>query len=122
MEPIELRAGDDLEQLVRDAVSRGADALAMEGGDGSQAVVAMVAAELDLLYACIAVRPSGGFASRLCDPGGRAHPSSSVASRPSLDGHRRWRWWWCVTLTRRPRLLVPLPASDGDDRADDARR
>ena len=56
IEPIELRPGDDLEQLVRDAVSRGADALAMAGGDGSQAIVAMVAAELDLPHGCI---PSG---------------------------------------------------------------
>jgi diacylglycerol kinase family enzyme len=56
IEPIELRRGDDLEQLVRAAVERGADALAMAGGDGSQAIVAMVAAELDLPYACI---PSG---------------------------------------------------------------
>jgi diacylglycerol kinase family enzyme len=56
IEPIELRRGEDLETLVRDAVKRGADALAMAGGDGSQAIVAMVAAELDLPYACI---PSG---------------------------------------------------------------
>jgi diacylglycerol kinase family enzyme len=56
IEAIELRSGQDLEQLVRGAVARGADALAMAGGDGSQAVVAMVAAELDLPYACI---PSG---------------------------------------------------------------
>ena len=56
IEPIELRRGDDLEQLVRDAVGRGADGLAMAGGDGSQAIVAMVAAEHDLPYACI---PSG---------------------------------------------------------------
>src|SRR5581483_3317657 len=56
IEPIELRRGDDLETLVRDAVERGADALAMAGGDGSQAIVAMVAAEHDLPYACI---PSG---------------------------------------------------------------
>jgi diacylglycerol kinase family enzyme len=56
IEPIELRRGDDLEQLVRDAVGRGADALAMAGGDGSQAIVARVAAEHDLPYACI---PSG---------------------------------------------------------------
>lgn len=56
IEPVELRRGDDLEQLVRGAVARGADALAMAGGDGSQATVAMVAAELDLPYACI---PSG---------------------------------------------------------------
>jgi diacylglycerol kinase family enzyme len=56
IEPIELRHGDDLEQLVRDAVKRGADALAMAGGDGSQAIVARIASELDLPYACI---PSG---------------------------------------------------------------
>lgn len=56
IEPIELRLGEDLEELVRGAVARGADGLAMAGGDGSQAVVAMVAAELDLPYACI---PSG---------------------------------------------------------------
>ena len=37
IEPIELTRGTDLEQLVRDAVARGADGLAMAGGDGSQA-------------------------------------------------------------------------------------
>jgi diacylglycerol kinase family enzyme len=56
IEPIELRRGDDLEELVRSAVERGADGLAMAGGDGSQAVVAEIASELDLPYACI---PSG---------------------------------------------------------------
>ena len=40
IEPIELKPGDDLEVLVRGAVERGADGLAMAGGDGSQAVVA----------------------------------------------------------------------------------
>jgi diacylglycerol kinase family enzyme len=54
--PVELGPGDDLETLVRDAVEQGADALAMAGGDGSQAVVAGVASDLRLPYACI---PSG---------------------------------------------------------------
>jgi diacylglycerol kinase family enzyme len=62
IEPIELRRGDDLEQLVRGAVEQGADALAMAGGDGSQAVVAMVAAELDLPYACIPAGTRNHFA------------------------------------------------------------
>ena len=41
---------------MREAVGRGADGLAMAGGDGSQALVAAIAAEHDLPYACI---PSG---------------------------------------------------------------
>jgi diacylglycerol kinase family enzyme len=62
IEPIELKPGTDLEQLVRGAVADGADALAMAGGDGSQAVVAMVAAELDLPYACIPAGTRNHFA------------------------------------------------------------
>ncbi len=56
LEVVELAAGDKLEDLVRTAVGRGADGLAMAGGDGSQALVAAIAAEHDLPYACI---PSG---------------------------------------------------------------
>jgi diacylglycerol kinase family enzyme len=62
IEPIELKLGTDLEQLVRDAVDDGADALAMAGGDGSQAVVAMVAAEHGLPYACIPAGTRNHFA------------------------------------------------------------
>jgi diacylglycerol kinase family enzyme len=56
IEVVELHPGEDLVQLAEAAVGRGADALAMAGGDGSQAVVAEVAAAHDLPYACI---PSG---------------------------------------------------------------
>jgi diacylglycerol kinase family enzyme len=62
IEPIELKLGIDLEQLVRGAVADGADALAMAGGDGSQAVVAMVAAEQDLPYGCIPAGTRNHFA------------------------------------------------------------
>jgi diacylglycerol kinase family enzyme len=62
IQPIELKLGTDLEQLVRGAVADGADALAMAGGDGSQAVVAMVAAEQDLPYACIPAGTRNHFA------------------------------------------------------------
>ncbi|MDO8209585.1 diacylglycerol kinase family protein [Conexibacter sp. CPCC 206217] len=63
IEPIELGAPDwDLERLVRDAVAAGADGLAMAGGDGSQAIVAMVAAEYDLPYACIPAGTRNHFA------------------------------------------------------------
>jgi diacylglycerol kinase family enzyme len=62
IEPIELRRGDDLERLVHDAVDRGADALAMAGGDGSQATVAAIAAERGLPYACIPAGTRNHFA------------------------------------------------------------
>jgi diacylglycerol kinase family enzyme len=62
IKPIELKLGTDLEQLVRRAVDDGADALAMAGGDGSQAVVAMVAAEQGLPYACIPAGTRNHFA------------------------------------------------------------
>jgi diacylglycerol kinase family enzyme len=56
IEPLELGPGVDLRDLVEGAVKRGADALAMAGGDGSQAIVAEIAAREGLPYACI---PSG---------------------------------------------------------------
>ena len=62
IEPIELGPPWDLEALVRGAVDRGADALAMAGGDGSQAIVAAIAAELDLPYACIPAGTRNHFA------------------------------------------------------------
>ena len=62
IEPIELKLGEDLETLVRGAVDRGADGLAMAGGDGSQAVVAKVAAETGLPYACIPAGTRNHFA------------------------------------------------------------
>jgi Diacylglycerol kinase catalytic domain len=62
IEPIELKPGDDLETLVRRAVDRGADALAMAGGDGSQAIVAAVAAEHGLPYACVPAGTRNHFA------------------------------------------------------------
>jgi diacylglycerol kinase family enzyme len=62
IEPIELRPGSDLEALVRGAVLDGADGLAMAGGDGSQAVVAAIAAELDLPYACVPAGTRNHFA------------------------------------------------------------
>jgi diacylglycerol kinase family enzyme len=53
---VELLPGDDLATLVRESIDAGADAVAMAGGDGSQAVVADAAARADVPYACI---PSG---------------------------------------------------------------
>ena len=47
---------------MRDAVAAGADGLAMAGGDGSQAIVAAIAAELDLPYACIPAGTRNHFA------------------------------------------------------------
>lgn len=59
---VELTPGADLRQLVQAEVDAGADALAMAGGDGSQAVVAEIASENDLPYACIPAGTRNHFA------------------------------------------------------------
>jgi len=62
IEPVKLNLGDDLRALVKDAVERGADALAAAGGDGTQAIVADVASEYGLPYACIPAGTRNHFA------------------------------------------------------------
>ena len=62
IEPIELAPGEDLGGLAREAVAGGCDGLAMAGGDGSQAIVAAVASEHDLPYACIPAGTRNHFA------------------------------------------------------------
>lgn len=59
---VELTRGADLGQLVRAEVEAGADGLAMAGGDGSQAIVAEIAARHDLPYACIPAGTRNHFA------------------------------------------------------------
>ena len=51
-----LRAGEDLARLAEQAIANGADALGTAGGDGSQAVVAHVAARAQVPLVCV---PSG---------------------------------------------------------------
>jgi len=62
IETVVLSPGDDLEQLARDAVARGADVIGMAGGDGSQALVATIAAECDLPFVCIPAGTRNHFA------------------------------------------------------------
>jgi diacylglycerol kinase family enzyme len=53
IEPVVLAPGDDLLQLARQAVAGGADVVGMAGGDGSQALVAGVAATHDVGFVCV---------------------------------------------------------------------
>jgi diacylglycerol kinase family enzyme len=62
IDPVQLSPGQDLEALAREAVARGADGLAMAGGDGSQAIVAAVAAEHGLPFACVPAGTRNHFA------------------------------------------------------------
>ncbi|HEX5910797.1 MAG TPA: diacylglycerol kinase family protein [Thermoleophilaceae bacterium] len=62
IEPIELTPGQDLTALVQGAIDRGADGLAMAGGDGSQAIVAALAARHGLPYACVPAGTRNHFA------------------------------------------------------------
>jgi diacylglycerol kinase family enzyme len=60
--PIEVDWERGLRTMVEDAVAAGADALSMAGGDGSQAVVAALAAEIGLPYACVPAGTRNHFA------------------------------------------------------------
>ena len=62
IKPIELRRDDDFRQLVLAEIDAGADALAAAGGDGTQAIVAAIAAEHDLPFACIPAGTRNHFA------------------------------------------------------------
>ena len=53
IEPVVLGPGDDLLELAERAVAGGADVLGMAGGDGSQALVAGVAAAHDVAFVCV---------------------------------------------------------------------
>ncbi len=62
IETVMLERGDDLEQLARDAVARGADVIGMAGGDGSQALVAGIASEHGVPFVCIPAGTRNHFA------------------------------------------------------------
>ena len=62
VEPVELHLGDDLATLVRDAIAHGADAVGVAGGDGTQAIVAAIAAERGLPYVCVPAGTRNHFA------------------------------------------------------------
>jgi len=62
VEPVELHLGDDLATLVHDAVAKGADAVGVAGGDGTQAIVAAIAAEHGLPYVCVPAGTRNHFA------------------------------------------------------------
>lgn len=62
LETVVLEPGEDLGELVRSAVDRGADGLAMAGGDGSQALVAAIAAEHGLPFVCVPAGTRNHFA------------------------------------------------------------
>jgi diacylglycerol kinase family enzyme len=53
IEAVVLKQGDDLVQLAADAVARGADAIGVAGGDGSQALVADVARQHGVAFVCV---------------------------------------------------------------------
>jgi len=62
IEPIEIGPEDDLGALVDAALARGADGLMAAGGDGTQGVVAAIAATHDVPFACIPAGTRNHFA------------------------------------------------------------
>jgi diacylglycerol kinase family enzyme len=62
IKPIVLRPGDDLLELAESAIARGAEVIGMAGGDGSQALVATVAAQRNVAHVCIPAGTRNHFA------------------------------------------------------------
>ena len=62
IEPIVLQPGDDLLELAENAIARGAEVIGMAGGEGSQALVATVAARHDIAHVCIPAGTRNHFA------------------------------------------------------------
>ena len=84
---MELRPNDDLATLVSTAADGGADGLAMAGGDGSQAVVAAIAAERGLPYACIPAGTRNHFALDL------GVDRNDVVERSTRSWTAASAWW-----------------------------
>ena len=62
IEAVILQRGDDLLALAESAIGRGAQVIGMAGGDGSQALVATVAARRDVAHVCIPAGTRNHFA------------------------------------------------------------
>jgi diacylglycerol kinase family enzyme len=62
IEPVVFQRGDNLFDVAEAAVERGADAIGVAGGDGSQAPVATVAVEHDIAYVCVPAGTRNHFA------------------------------------------------------------
>ncbi len=62
VEPIELHFGEDLVALVGETIDNGADAVGVAGGDGTQAIVAAIAADRGLPYICVPAGTRNHFA------------------------------------------------------------
>ena len=62
VEPIVLQPGDNLLELAEGAIERGAQVVGMAGGDGSQALVATVAARHEVAYVCVPAGTRNHFA------------------------------------------------------------
>jgi diacylglycerol kinase family enzyme len=62
IEAVVLQPGDDLLELAERAVARGAEVIGMAGGDGSQALVATVAARHDVAHVCVPAGTRNHFA------------------------------------------------------------
>ena len=82
IEAVILAAGQDLAALAGDAAAAGADALGMAGGDGSLAVVAVVATAHGIPFVCVPAGTRNHFALDVVLDAPRRQPARSG---PGLD-------------------------------------
>jgi hypothetical protein len=89
IEPVVLQPGDDLLDLARGAIDSGADVIGMAGGDGSQALVASVAAERRVPMVVV---PAGTRNHLALDLASTATMSSAPSTPTATPSNGRWTW------------------------------
>ena len=86
IETVILAPGQDLAALAREAVTAGADALGMAGGDGSLAVVAAAAAAHGIPFVCVRRWTAASSASS-----SSTHPATARTLQGKPGPRRGWR-------------------------------
>ena len=86
IEAVILAPGQDLAALAREAVTAGADALGMAGGDGSLAVVAAAAAAHEIPFVCVRRWTAASSASS-----SSTHPGTARTLQGKPGPRRGWR-------------------------------
>ena len=123
IEPVVLQLGDDLLELAEAAIARGADVIGMAGGDGSQALVASVAAQRGVAHVVVPAarattsRSTWASIAMMSSPRSMLSVRRSAAHRPGRGQRTRVRQQRVTRRVRRDHAVRGVPRREGGDHA-----